>query len=279
MKKFIGILISLICLPGHGAYNGAISAATAGTGRAAGEVSDSPFLNPSTISFLRGYFFSSSYSTASEFYSGYTISITDTLKETVIPTAAAYSQGTMKTKDGFKASSRDFRLAMAEKVGGRFALGLSGHYKNDRTDWDSFGQTNLTLGAVLAVTENLSAGLVFDDFLGPPATIPQEFRLKPTIGTGLSYNYKKVVRARLDVVSAENNTLTRPTYGAGVESFMNKWMILRLGVGHDTDKNSNIYSAGVGFRGPKFGLHYAYSSSTEDENPVRHSVDLAIPIW
>jgi hypothetical protein len=201
------------------------------------------------------------------------------MKDTVVPTSLGYTQGSVFRADQSKALSKDVRIAMGERLSKNFSMGLAGHYKNDRTDFESYGQTNLTLAGVMALTENISLGLVLDDFLGASPSIPEDLKLKSNVGLGFSYNYKRVIRTKIDFVSGSNNNFGKPTLSGGVETFMNKWLIIRLGLGRNQERSSNIFAGGLGFQGPKFGVHYAYQSTQEEQNLNRHSVDLAIPIW
>jgi hypothetical protein len=281
MTKIWGILISLfISIQGAYAINpGAISSATAGSGRASVEATESPFLNPATIPYLRGYIFTSSYNSTGTKSSDLTFSITDNMKETVIPTSLGYSQSTLRPTEDTLIKSQDLRIAVGEKVGNRFGAGLAVHHKNDRSEFDSYAQTNMTVAGVWAVNNSLSAGLVFDDIIGASSDIPEFLRLKSKTSMALSYNHKRVIRAKVDLISGGNNSFVKPTLVGGVETFMNRWLILRVGVGRDSEASAGILSGGIGFQGPKFGIHYAYLESRENESLTRHTVDLAIPVW
>lgn len=281
--SFLGIVLLTGVVLATG-YNGAVSTATAGSGRASVEVTDSSYLNPATLPFVKGYNITSSYSSAasaagSNQTSEMGLTIIDNTKDTIVPTSLGYNQGTVTRPDQTRASSRDIHLAFGERFSQNFSFGLAGHYKNDRTDLDSYGQTNLTLAGAMAVTENIGFGLVFDDFLPAPAEVPDDLKVRSAIGLGFSYNYKRVIRTKIDLVSAGGGSFSKPTVSGGIETFMNKWLILRVGLGRNQEKSANILAGGLGFQGPKFGINYAYQSIQEDQNRSRHSVDLAIPIW
>jgi hypothetical protein len=267
-------------------YNGAVTAGTAGSGRGSVEATDSPFLNPATLPFVRGYNFMSSYSASSsstsEGASGTTdlsLSLLDNMKDTVVPTAISYVQGMVRPPDQSRIFSKDIRLAFGQRVSKRFSVGLAGHYKNDRTDFDSYNQGNLTLAGAVALTDNLALGVVGDDLLPAPKSVPEGFKLGTTTSFGLSHNHKRLIRTKLDLVSAPGNNFGKPTVSGGVETYMNKWLILRVGVARNLLKEANLFAGGLGFQGPKFGIHYAYQNAPEDQSLNRHSVDLAIPIW
>lgn len=263
-------------------YKGAVSSATANTGRAAVEISDSAYMNPASLAYMMGYTFTSSYSStiASGEQQGndFSLSLMDNMKETVIPTGLAYTQ--LKRDSGsYDLTTRDFRLSVGNFIGKKLALGLSLHLKDDQFPTNRFQQTNFSLGMIYAINNDLGLGFTMDDILDPSGKISQDIRMQSTTGLGLSYNYKKFARFRTDLVSASGNRFNKPTLGAGLESFMNRWIIIRLGLSRNFDEETSLYAAGLGFKGPRFAVHYAYQTSPQMEKLTRHSIDLAIPLW
>lgn len=263
-------------------YVGAVSSATAEAGRASIEATDSPFMNPASIAFLRGYFF-----TAGVANTGYensaraeslALSITDNMPDTIIPTSVGYLQ----SKTDFASSEqahRDFRLSFGNFYVPKLAMGLGLKYSDDQMAEKRDTQTNLDWGFLWGPNANLGIALVFENILGAARNIPQERRLEPQSSLGLSYIYKKFARFRLDALSASGNNWGKPTLAGGIESYMNQWFILRIGAQRRQKEAANAYSAGIGFAGPKLQVHYAYFVSPDLEDLTRHSVDLAIPIW
>lgn len=264
-------------------HEGAISTATAGTGRASVDPSESPFLNPATMAFLRGYFFTSGISGATQADSSNSqdvaISITDSLPDTIVPTSINYVQSGTEDSNKQTWDSKIFGLSFGGMVYKRFAFGLSGHQRQDQFQLQSYQQNNLSMGVVFAPTETLGFAVVSDNFLGAPTNIPEVFKLNPTTTFAMNYNYRSFVRWKVDVSTGSNNSFAKPTIAGGVESFMNRWIVIRAGIAKNAEKDANIYAGGIGFSGPKFGIHYGYLSSPEDQSLTRHSVDLAIPVW
>jgi hypothetical protein len=257
-------------------YQGAISAATAGSGRASAEATVSPYLNPATLAFISGYHFTTSYSYIKDQQSDFVLSLTDAMKDTVVPTSLGYLQTQLKNAES-DVQIKDLRLAFGEIFKRKWSFGLAAHYLNHKTSEDSYGQTNLTLAFAHAFNSNLSFGAVFDDVLPASNEIPKQWQLQSKTALAVSYDYKKVVRGKLDYLSGGNNRFDKPEVLAGVESYLNKWTIIRLGLGHSFEKNTSSTAAGIGFKGPKFGIHYAFLRDFNLE--TRHSVDLGIPVW
>lgn len=266
------------------AYVGSVSSATANTGVGTVEASEAPFLNPAALGHIKGYYFYSgmgvSRQTTTATNQDLAFSLTDAMRETVVPTSLGYVQNSRQFEGEFDSSiSRSFRLAFGNSFRKNLAFGLTVAYNNDRFRDQNYQQTNLEAGFLWTPSANFGAGIQFKNLLKPDSEIPEYVRFQQRSLLGLSYNYKKFMRAKIDVSTDSANRLNYTTLGFGMESYLNRWLIFRWGVGRDNEEASNQYSAGLGFMGPKFALHYAYQSSPQNERLTRHSVDLAVPIW
>ena len=289
MRVFLFLLLG--SLSAH-AYNGAISSATADAGRASVEASESPFLNPAGLPFLRGYYFTSSFATSpqgkTQTDQDVALSVTDNLPQTVVPTSFAYTQTHLSdlttSFPGAEIYNKDFRLSVGSFAFKHWTAGVGIHY--DQTDLVRsnqqdirYTQTNFQLATLWAPTLDLGFTLIEDNLLPRSSDVPDELRLKPTTAFGVNYNYRTFMRLKADIITASNNSLNKPVLAAGLESYANKWLVLRMGLQRNNEENANIYAVGVGFVGPKFGLHYAYQNSPDQDTLTRHSVDLALPLW
>lgn len=283
MQRVLVGLVLLISISSQ-AYVGAVSAATGESGRAAVEASESPYGNPAGLAFLNGYYFSAGYGASHQTVTGnsqdLSVSLTDNMKDTVVPTAFSYVQSNLRpegvSEDVF---DRSFKLSFGNFIRPGLAFGLGVVHQDDRLPEQHYMQTNMGMGFLWSPSKEFGAALTLDNMITPNQETPEAFRLKQTVGMGASYNYKRFVRLKGDVISASNNSFGKPTLAFGMESYMNKWLILRWGLQRQNEMDANLYTAGVGFIGPKFGLHYAYENSPQNESLTRHSVDLAVPIW
>lgn len=266
------------------AHIGAVSGATGQTGMAAVEASETPFGNPAALAFLTGYYFTAGYGSTQKNQMGnaqdLSVSLTDNMKDTVVPTSLSYAQSTNRPSGYLEdVYNRDFKLSFGNFIYSGFAFGLGVNHTNTKLPTDQYSQTNVQTGLLWAPNKNYGVALVFENLLPPNQEVPQEFRQQQTMGLGTSFNYKKFVRFKADVTSASNNSFGKPLLAAGMESYMNRWLILRWGLQRNNELDANLYTGGLGFVGPKFGLHYAYENSPQNESLTRHSVDLALPIW
>lgn len=271
-------LLSFFSFSNSRAYVGSVSAATGDAGKAAVEASEAPFSNPATLAFLSGYYFSAGYGQTRQTNQGLLqdmgVSITDNMRETVVPTSLSYSQ---EAKD--EAQQRQFKLSFGNFIGQKVAFGLAIQHQNDRLPTTSYGQTNAQTAFLWAPNANIGFATVFDNLVPPSQEVPESLRLRQQATLAATLNYRRFVRVKLDVTTDSHYGLQRPMAGAGIESYLNDWLILRWGVLHDAEKKADKYTAGFGFIGPKFGFHYAYQNSPQDLSLDRHSVDLVVPIW
>ena len=290
IKNFSFVLLFFLSNSSQARIEGAVTSATAGSGVAAVDPVDSANLNPAALAFTRGYVFTSSMTsskTGSDLTNnGYLLALVDNLPETVVPTAFAFTQSTDKFQGEIYHSERDFRLSSGNSINNQWAYGLGVNYKTDEYKTDkrpditkTATQINLHTGVMWTPTKQTGLGLVFRNFVGPDNSVPDAYRLNPETVFGYNYNYKKFLRLKADIGTTGANSFGRPKLGTGMEMYMNRWLVMRMGAGRNMLENSNAYGVGVGFLGPKFALNYAFSNDNKDESLARHTVDLAVPIW
>jgi hypothetical protein len=64
---------------------------------------------------------------------------------------------------------------------------------------------------------------------------------------------------------------------SGLETYLNKFMITRIGFQNDNKNSRELLTAGLGFKGPRFAINYGYQGNILISSDYRHSVDLEIP--
>lgn len=262
---------------------GSVSAATGNAGIAAIEASESPSSNPATLGYMQGYYFATGYgsSTQDQFDGNeFNISLTDALKDTVVPSSLLYNQGKWTQKDsGQQWDSKRFQLSFGNQFNKIFSFGLGVNFQNDHWQDVSYNQTNLVVGGMMTPNRNIGFGVVFQNLFSADKKIPQAARLPQRTIVGSTFHFRKLVRFKFDVSSDQANSWQKPLLMGGVENYLNKWIIFRVGALRSNDLDAGAWSAGLGFVLPKFAFHYAYQTSAESEQLNRHSVDLAIPVW
>lgn len=265
------------------AYVGSVSAATGETGSAAVEATENPFGNPAGLAFINGYYFTAGFGSQVQSSVGsnqdLSVSLTDNMKDTIVPASLSYVQTNVLPEVGDDALQRNFKLSFGNFLQPGFSLGLGIVHQDDRLEQESYQQTNAQIGILMAPSKDLGFAAVFDNLIPPDEDVPEAYRQKQTMTLGASMNFKRLFRFKADVKSSSSNSFNKPTAGLGMESYLNRWLVIRLGGARNTEAEANLFTAGMGFVGPKFGLHYAYQNSPQEEAMTRHSVDMAIPIW
>lgn len=247
------------------AYNSSISSATGGTGRAAIEAGDVSFLNPAALVHLRGQHFFSSFA-----QDEFAVSVSDNSGNSAFPGALAFVKK-QKTFSTGKADMMDISFSVAEFAVEKFAMGLTAHYIEHRIkDGESSHQMNADLGFIYTPEPYIGLGLVAYNLVPDNSEIPKELRTKTTVGAGFNYIYRATWRGRLDVDSES-------VVMAGIETYVTRYFITRFGYSDDLDDKRQLLTAGVGFKGPRFAINYAYEGNPQISADYRHSVDLAVP--
>ncbi len=282
MKLFLVLPLLFAVQTSSADYSGAVTAGTGGAGRAAIEASEGPFNNPATIPYLNGYYFTSGIGSSVQngvVGNDLTLSLTDNMKETVLPTSLAYGQSVYNMDSGEQMAKRQLRLSFGGYWTKKITSGLAFIYQDDKMPTTRFTQTNLTAGVEWVPNKDLGFAMVVENLMPASEAIPIANKLKKTTGGGMVMNYMKLMRFKADVVSGPENNFLYPTLALGVENYLNKWIIFRVGAQRNNFEQFSLYTAGVGFVLPKFGLQFAYQTSQENPLATRHTVDLAVPIW
>lgn len=268
---FICIFISINSFAQNATQNnsGAVSSATGGAGVSVIEMDDSALLNPSTIPLFRRKQMSFSYS--SNRFAG---SLIDNGQEALFPAGIAYEQ---YSNDSFK--NKIYHLILAYPLSKNISLGADfnlheTHYLNTETNYK---QTRASVGFIWLPFKNFGFGLVHKNMALNDTDLPDSIDHVTTTTLGISYVYESFAQLRFDVESVEKQPSGRYIYKIGLETYLNDWIITRFGYRNDNISNMNFATAGLGFAGPQFGLHYAYQSEAKSTIDPIHIIDLTLP--
>ncbi|XGC80746.1 hypothetical protein ACES2L_15585 [Bdellovibrio bacteriovorus] len=245
-------------------YNSSISAATGGTGRAAVEAGDAAFLNPASLVHLRGHYLFSSFA-ENEF----AVALSDNTQESAFPASLGYVSKTIELPNDEIVQS-DITFSLAEFIADKWSFGITGHYFQLKIPGASYSQPNADLGILYTPESHIGWALVVYNAFGKDEDIPEAYRPETSVGGGFNYIYQSRVRFRLDATS-------KSLYMAGIETYINDFVITRLGYQNNTEDKRELITAGLGFKGPRFALNYAYQGNSQISGDYRHSVDLEIP--
>lgn len=270
--SLIVFIISLIGATKVLAAVGAVSAATGGTGRGAVEPIDGVLLNPATVSDLPNKSFSYNYS-----QDQWALTVTDNGQDSYFPASLKF----IKTKSSV-VDTQQLGLSFASRRWKKFAVGGTGsmveytNYLSNSLE-EKYRQSTVDLAATYALATNFGIGLVANKVGSSTASLPENLQIQKTVALGMSYTYLNFARFRLDVESAPENKTDKLVYMTGLENYLNDWVVFRLGYQNNNVVSKNYLTAGIGFAGPQFGLHYAYIANTTSNNEDKHLFDLGIP--
>lgn len=251
---------------------GAVSTATGGSGRGAVEPVDGVFLNPAMISDLSKKNFSFNYSAEQ-----WGLAIVDNGADSYFPAAL-----TMVRTDTSNLDTQQVALSLATTRWKRVSLGLTA----SMYEYVELGTGNIEqkyrqgvfdAGLTLAITPNFGFGIVGKKINSGKINLAENLQTQKTTAAGISYTYQKFARFRLDVETAPDNKTDRLVYMTGLENYVNDWLVFRLGYQNNNVIDKDYITAGAGFAGPQFGLHYAFISNTSTKSEDKHLIDLTVP--
>lgn len=255
----------------------AISSSTAGSGRSAVEAPDNLYLNPAMQVHLRGrHFYFGHFQT--KLSREMNILLADNSPDALMPASLAYLQRKLETTLG-QVTESSFALSVAEFGGVNWSIGLTGRTIQSEIVGSSvqYRQNTADLGFSFIPSAQLGFGLVFYNVYQEDE-IPSSLKRRSSIGAGLTYLLNSANRYRLDLVTGPDSNLAQGRLEAGFESMLNNWIVFRFGLAQGFEgKDSNLLSAGLGFRGPRFHLNYAFQKPEIEEKEGAHTIDFIVP--
>lgn len=295
---------------------GPISAAQGGAGRSSVDMGESYLLNPASIAHLRGagiqfgYFGNSGLNSSSTSAPtstlpavfrlprrGWQVSLNENGPDSSIATSIYYAQSQLSPSSDSSASElssdtlswKDAWFTLGNFMAPQLSLGLSYHFQETKAYGTVYHQHNGNLGFLWAVLDNMGLGLSLLDFIPTDKKIPTEYSLGSTVGVGVMYLYKDFLKLRLDLAQ-KNHSMKSFSYdeiALGLDNAMTPWVSSRMGFAHRLILDGSSlqkWTFGLGFDGPRFGIHYAFQHLIENEkgglNPktgAEHSVDFILP--
>lgn len=265
-------------------FQGPVSSALGGAGRAAVDPLESLFLNPGSLGFLPPYLhLGGHYQSAEHPTQGKDqvlgAVLADGTPDKVIPGAFSYIRDQNKAASGQKTTDNEFRITVGKIVYPGVSFGLGLHYREFEVEsGPRYFQTNADLGALWSPIEEISMGVVAQNFLSADDKAPEDVRDVPTFGIGFRGSYERHFQLRLDFVRPDKfNPGRRTDIGAGFESSFENGLALRVGCNWKETENKTLLAAGLGYRGPRLQVDYTFQKDTRVDEATRHLVDLWIP--
>lgn len=249
----------------------AVSLSNGGSGRAATTPSEAASLNPAILAHLRGRDLHTSY-----FGDEWSVGISENSPDTAVPAALKFNR--RKWMSGVSEYiESDLRLALGQFLAPKLAFGITAHQREYQLIDSSWQNVNMDVGIFAVVSPRLSLALIGYDLLPSGDNMPREIRPTGRGGVGVNFLFREHVRLRADYLSGSENNWGQGVAMVGYESFLNPWLVVRMGGRWDQEQDINLATAGFGFELPRFRLNYAYQTGITTGLEDVHSVDLGIP--
>lgn len=252
-----------------------------GAGRAAIAPGESAFLNPASIPFFGEYFGTGFYAQSEHPQSGeaqqFGALLSDGGPDRLFQGALGYVQTNQKPGVG-DVSIQDIYVAISGFVYKNISFGIQAHrYLYRQSGAQDSMQYNGGAGLIYAYSKSLTFGVVASDLLTEKESVPAAARLNRTYAVGANYLYDKRFNIRVDAVRpSDQNPDNETDLMAGFESEVMEYMAFRSGFrwNEAIGPERRVFTAGLGFKGPKLRADYGFEKDTKVAGGIRHSFDL-----
>ena len=264
-------------------FTGPVALGVGGAGVASVEVVESSFLNPASLAhaptFVGGIFYQDGWLEGTNHNSELAVNLVDNSKGVVFPGAFGFVQRRINFRGLESVNKRVWNLSLGNFIVPKLSGGFSFHYVETDAGGTSYDQFNMTAGILWNPHPDWGFGLAFYNLFPPDEETPLYFRDLQKLTLGTTFIASEFLRVRLDVSQLQNeNPDSKKQFKGGLESFLTKFFILRVGWRSDQLAENDTLTAGFSFIGPRFTLDYAYQKSQEEgEQGPLHSVDFSIP--
>lgn len=281
---------------------GAISSGMAGGGRSSVDVGESYLLNPASVAHLQGAAITFGTNTSKsipqeEILSatiterqkgtnyGWHLTLNENGMDSPIASSIILSQSKFYTEANPSQASfqwDDAWLVLGNFVYQQMSVGMAYHYHGTLTPLEKYQEHRVNLGFLWTPFERLGVGLSLQNLGAPSPKVPESMSLGSSAGLGLLYFHDSFLKLRLDMVRKLHplQALSYSEGSFGMENAMTPWLLFRVGFGQqraDDGTNTQKWTMGLGFDGPRFGIHYGFQQYRLAQNGTEHSVDFTLP--
>jgi hypothetical protein len=249
---------------------GAVSTSLGGAGAGSVNLVDGAFNNPAAFALFENRSMDLSFAKKA-----FRISMADNGAEALFPAMIGYNQIDL---DGLK--TKAFYLGLAHPFSAKFSIGANvGFQQTILPGSDEKYRQNLAdVGVMYRPNSWFSLGAIIKNQPLNDTDLPDTVDNRPTQALGFEAKYQELVNIRAELEAGKNTVSEQKMIvKGGMEIILNEWTQLRLGYQNNNIISQNYFTAGLGFGGPQFGLHYAYIKESEFEKETYQSIDLAVP--
>lgn len=285
IKSLSIIFISIFC---HFAqaqvFQGPLSRALGGSGRAGLESSESALLNPALVPLAIDGEFNLMYGDGSSDRAQHQqfigVGTVDNGEGIIVPGSLHYIRTRNTGVYPSAVSGELWHFAIGQKLFlDGLVLGLSGfRWSADPDGEGAKSQWNGSFGALYSFNSAFGLAYVWDNFIGAPKSIPEGLRLSARHSLGAMFTVGDVARLRFDLSKDQaNNPDDKLIYQFGLESRSSSYAIIRLGAKADKLREQDFMTFGLGFNGPRLKVDYSFEKNLKRTGDALHSVDMRVP--
>jgi hypothetical protein len=268
-----------------GYFTGPISSAMGGTGRAGINSAEGSFLNPATIPLIKNYeaiaYYRDGYIGERQHRQTLALGAADNSEGVLFPGALHYLRTRDTGRSGDPANGEIWHASGAYLITDRLSVGATVFHSVYGIDGlPEYKQWGASLGAIVLIHDELSFAYVLENIGKPGSDMPVALREDLTHAIGSFWRFATLATLRLDVTRIQNDDLNpdgKMTYMAGVESAFSEFGVFRVGFRREELTDLKIWTAGMGFNGPRLRFDYAMEKNEEGTSGALHSVDMRIP--
>lgn len=265
---------------------GPISSALGGAGAASTDPTEAGWLNPATLVHVKQYHFAaSSQQSHREYGDGYSdfgFMLADGGQDKIAAGSFSYVQRkTLRGGPGaIAADQKDFQGSLATFIpGSNISIGATYRRLIHEQPGADVTQNTYSIGLLVPLGKAFGVGIVGRDLAGGAADAPTEAQIIPSVAVGVHATLVDILQIRADIArSLRDNGLQRNDVRGGIESWFRPDFAFRLGGAWLENRDEMWMTAGLGFKGPRLSIGYAFEKEMRAGNGTRHTFDLWLPL-
>lgn len=238
------------------------------------------FLNPALLSYMNNNHAYLLYNTGDFSLSGgslrgdvdaYGIALIDTQTSALFKGAFTFTEQKWKFNSGAETKYRNYSLSIARLELKKWAFGLNFH----RQEYSFSGVTENSHGADLGITYGISKDWGVS-FVTNNIAVDEREHLPKVYHLGTHYIWEPFMRLNLDLSKRDRGTnKSQPEIAAGMAIPVGA-MDLNMGYFHSEDLNTEYFTMGFAWKGPRLSLAYAYTDLLGSEDAKVHYIDIGV---
>lgn len=288
MARRIGIFLIVFCFWNEPLwaqiFRGPASSALGGAGVAGISGTEGVFLNPALVpvfhnSSLNAYFRDGSIGPGEHRWAA-GLGAIDNGEDVWFPGALHYVRLRETGLVSSPVNGELWHVGLGQRFGEHFSVGVSVYRLayNVVNDHTSYVQWNGSFGTLFMINPHLGVAYVLNHIANPSSATPRNLRQDLEQVAGVFAALGDLARLRLDISRQEHfNPDHKLAYRVGFESKTSDLFVMRLGYAYDDLKFRHVWTAGVGFDGPRLKANYSFEKNQEGTPGALHSVDLSVP--